>query len=312
MSSIAGVLFPVFGIILCGYLAGRFNVLGPTSAEALNRFVYYFALPPLLFTLTAEARLADIANWPFIFAYLAGSLATLVIALAGGRLLFGHRRVALGFHGLSAIFPNTAYMGIPIFVAAFGEQAALPAIVATVAGNTLFIGGAVAVAEFDRASKSSPWGPLGALAAVFARNPLLIASLLAILFSVTGAALPKPAAAVLHLMGAAAVPAALFAIGLSLVDLPAGSGIGEIGWLTGLKLFVHPALTWILAVTVFMPEPVWAKSAVLLAGMPVGTLAFVVARQYGTYVERASAAIVVSTLVSPLTLAALMSLLNMR
>ena len=40
---------PVFGIILAGYLCGRFRVLGEASSEALNRFVYFLALPALFF-----------------------------------------------------------------------------------------------------------------------------------------------------------------------------------------------------------------------------------------------------------------------
>ena len=40
------VVLPVFGLILAGYLAGAFRVLGQGSTDALNRFVYYFALPP--------------------------------------------------------------------------------------------------------------------------------------------------------------------------------------------------------------------------------------------------------------------------
>jgi malonate transporter and related proteins len=46
---IVNVALPVFAVILCGYLAGRLGILGQSSSEALNRYVYYFALPPMLF-----------------------------------------------------------------------------------------------------------------------------------------------------------------------------------------------------------------------------------------------------------------------
>ena len=38
MDALINVVLPVFGIILTGYLAGRFEALGPDSAAALNRF----------------------------------------------------------------------------------------------------------------------------------------------------------------------------------------------------------------------------------------------------------------------------------
>ena len=55
MEALVNVIIPVFGVIASGYLAGRRGILGPESAAALNRFVYYFALPPLLFVFTARA-----------------------------------------------------------------------------------------------------------------------------------------------------------------------------------------------------------------------------------------------------------------
>ena len=58
-----------------------------------------------------------------------------------------------------------------------------------------------------------------------------------------------------------------------------------------------------------MPR-VWAVSAVIQAALPVGALAFVLARQYDIYLQRSVAAIVVSTVVSLLTLSALFVLLG--
>ena len=49
MGALINVVLPVFGIILTGYLAGRFKALGSDSAAAINRFVFYFALPAALF-----------------------------------------------------------------------------------------------------------------------------------------------------------------------------------------------------------------------------------------------------------------------
>ena len=56
------VALPVFGIVLAGYLSGRFQLLGRNSSEALNSFVYYFALPPYLFIATARAPVAIAAR----------------------------------------------------------------------------------------------------------------------------------------------------------------------------------------------------------------------------------------------------------
>jgi predicted permease len=69
MDALINVVLLVLGIVLTGYLAGRFEALGPDSAAALNRFVFYFALPAALFVITACAPIDKIFNWPFIGAF---------------------------------------------------------------------------------------------------------------------------------------------------------------------------------------------------------------------------------------------------
>ena len=57
MAAIVDVVLPVFAIMLAGYLAGRFRLLGDASSEALNGFVYYGAIPALFFVSMAQAPL---------------------------------------------------------------------------------------------------------------------------------------------------------------------------------------------------------------------------------------------------------------
>jgi predicted permease len=104
MNALINVVIPVFGIILTGYLAGRFGVLGPESAAALNRFVYYFAIPCALFIFAARAPIDIIFNWPFIGAFSSGSVLTLLIALIVGRLWFRHDTATLSVAGVTAVF----------------------------------------------------------------------------------------------------------------------------------------------------------------------------------------------------------------
>jgi hypothetical protein len=73
MDTLINVVTPVFGLILTGCLAGRSEVLGPESAAALTRFVYYFAFPAALFVFSARAPMDKTFNWPFIWAIVCGS-----------------------------------------------------------------------------------------------------------------------------------------------------------------------------------------------------------------------------------------------
>lgn len=306
MNTLINVAFPVFGIIVAGFLAGTFNVLGKDSAAALNRFVYYFALPPVLFTFTARSPIEKILNWPFLAAFVGGSALTLMLSLAVGRLWFGHKAPLLAVQGLTAVFSNTAYMGVPLFLTAFGPEGALPAIVATIAAITLLLGGTIAALETTRAVGPSTLQVIGQVARTLAGNPLLLAPLLGSVFSVLALPIPKPVGNFLDLLAASAGPGALFALGLSLVGSRLLGDAGEVTWLVILKLLVHPAITYVLAFHVFPMELLWAQAAVLLAALPVGALVFVVAQEYDVYVRRASSAVIGTTVLSIATLTLLL------
>ena len=81
--------------------------------------------------------------------------------------------------------------------------------------------------------------------------------------------------------------------------------MAEVSWLVLLKLLVQPLITWALAYHVFVMEPVWAAGALVQSALPTGALVFVLAQQYGIYVQRSTAVIMASTVLSLFTLSAL-------
>jgi malonate transporter and related proteins len=136
LDPVLGAAFPVFALVGCGVLAGRFRLINPGSSEALNRFVYAFALPSMLFLAVYRGSPAELLGSG---SFLAGVvLATFGTALAGfalSRLFQGGSTAESVMRGLNASFANTGYLGIPLVTVAYGERAALPAALATVATN---------------------------------------------------------------------------------------------------------------------------------------------------------------------------------
>lgn len=314
MQAVLDVVLPVFGIILAGYLAGRFRILGAESSDALNRFVYFFALPALLFLGMARVPLEQVFNLPFIAAFLGGVVPVYALAIVVGRFAFPGRMALQSLGGLSAVFANTGYMGIPLFLTAFGAAGTLPAVIATVLNSALVIGAAIVLIELDLSRGHGLLKALGDVARALARNPLIVSPIAGLAWGGLGLKLPAPVVTFADLLGASAGPCALFAIGLflatrSLAALMGGRRAIEVTWLMILKLVLQPVVTWWLAGW-FGLDPFWAASAVILAALPTGALVFVLASQYGLYIERASAAILGSTVVSVITLSIVMILLQ--
>jgi hypothetical protein len=77
---------------------------------------------------------------------------------------------------------------------------------------------------------------------------------------------------------------------------------GEVPWLVGIKLVLHPLLLWVLLSIVGDFDPVWVHAAVIMAALPPALNIFVISTQYDVGVERASACVLLGTVVSMATL----------
>lgn len=310
MTAILNVVLPVFGIVLAGYLCGRFGLLGATSSEALNRFAYYVAMPALFFVSMARVPVQEVLHWRFLASYAGGLVAALLVAVGVGRLLFPHRLAETGLQGMAAIFANTGYMGIPLLITAFGSAGALPAIIATVFNGAIVMAIAIFIVEIDVSGRRGTGVVvLDALMGVV-RSPLVLSAALGILWSSVGIPVPEALGRFCDILGTAAPPAALFAIGLFLVGRAMTAGLAETSWLVACKLLLQPLATAVIAVLLLPMDRQWTVAAVILSALPTGSLVFVLAQQYGVYTQRATAVILVSTVLSVATLSVLFILLD--
>jgi malonate transporter and related proteins len=305
LQSILNTALPFFALIFCGYGAGRFRLLSEASIAGVNAFVFYFALPTFLFNLVATAQLKNIMNISFVAAYLSAGFSVFVVAALLGRLLFKVQPGEAALQGSAAVLGNTGYMGLPLVAAAFGEAAAIPLVLGLTLEVTLIIPFTIALIE--AAKGSGGWSRVpSSVAGALARNPLVVAIFAGALISAIGLGLPTSVENFTDLLGGTAGPCALFALGATLAGRSLSAGLGEVSYMTSCKLFVHPSAMW-LTTQLFDVASLWATVAVLGAALPVAANVFILARQYDTYVDRTSSAILLSTAVSVVTVSTLLA-----
>ncbi|MEZ5826191.1 MAG: AEC family transporter [Geminicoccaceae bacterium] len=301
MQALFDVVLPVFAIVAAGYACGWKRLLGGESSEALNGFVYWVALPALLFKAMASVDLAEVWNAPFLAAFAGASVATWVIASIVGRKVFRLDAAEAALHGLNGAYPNSGFMGIPLAIAAYGEEAALPAIVAAVI-SVLSVALAVVPIEIARPGTSRLLPLIGRVMGALARNPMIVAPCAGLAWSSTGLGLFGSIQTFTGILGAAAGPCALFSIGLFLVGKPLREGSAEIAAMTFAKLIVHPLLTAFAILVLFPTDPLWATVAILSAALPIGSGPFVLAQATGIYVRRTSTVMLATTVASVVTI----------
>jgi predicted permease len=167
---------------------------------------------------------------------------------------------------------------------------------------------ATAMLEVGSGRRMSVFGIFKRIALALARNPLIVATALGLIWGLTGLALPVPVAALGNLFANAAGPCALFALGASLGNRQFGDGMGEIVLMTASRLLVHPLAAWVIGAALLDLDPLLLSVAVIQASMPIAANVFVMARAYNSYVDRVSAAILISTMIAVVTVSCFMAI----
>jgi predicted permease len=137
-------------------------------------------------------------------------------------------------------------------------------------------------------------------------NPMIVSIVLGLGISSTGLPIPAVVNEFLTILGNAATPGALFAIGASLATKSA-ERVEVAGWLSFCKLVLHPLFVAAGAFLFFPVEPFQAAVIVSAAALPVAGNVFILAQHYGIAPQRVSASILISTAFSILTVSAIIA-----
>jgi malonate transporter len=299
------VILPIFALIFVGWFARRTGALGPHATTELNRFVVYLALPALLFDIIVHARWTDIWQPGFIAVFGLSSVLTFAVTVVA-RLRRPRHLADVAIDGLNAGYANTGFMGFPLALATIGQAAMAPTMIATIITVCAIFALAIVLIEIGLETEARRAHLVMKVGRSLARNPLLVAPVLGALVAVSGLSIPVPVETFLKLLGGAASPCALVALGLFLAaDREAEErDTGSAAVLAGLKLIVHPVIAWVLARIIFGLSPLLTHVAVLLAALPTGTGPFMLAEFYRREAAVTSNVILISTVVSILTVSA--------
>ena len=289
---------PFFMIIALGYGSGVTKFFSEEATAYLTKFVFYFALSAMLFRFSANLSLADILDWQFVMAYLSATTVVYIVAMrAARRRLVPMTEAAV--EGQCAVIGNVGFLGIPMLVLLLGEGAVGPVMMVLAVDLIVFGSLIVILITGSRDGRMSP-KILWTVAVGLIKNPMIVSISLGLLVSANNIPIPVPVNEFLGLLGAAATPGALFAIGASLASKSA-ERVAIAGWLSFCKLVLHPAAVAVAALFVFDVDPYAAGVMIAAAALPVAGNVYILAQHYGVAPTRVSASILLSTAASVVT-----------
>lgn len=290
---------PFFAVIALGYGSGRTKFFSEEATAYLTKFVFYFALSAMIFRFAATLDLKEVLDWTFIAAYLAATSVVYLLAMVVARTR-GVTLAEAAVESQCAVIGNTGFLGIPMLAVLLGPEAVAP-IILMLAVDLIVFGSLIVI--FVTGSRSGmSVRVFGDTALGLLKNPMIVSMVLGFTWSSFALPVPGPVDEFLTLLGAAATPGALFAIGASLASKSAERASVAI-WLSFAKLVIHPAVVAISALWLFKVEPFAAGVMIATAALPVAGNIFILAQHYRVAPQRVSAAILFSTAASVVTLA---------
>jgi len=127
MNNIFFLVVPFFALVVTGYAAARWRILDAPGVLGINRFVYFFALPALLFNKMAETDFPRlVSESAFVLAHLVAGLVVFALMWGTAKVLFKAGRNTLAVMALAGCYGNIGFLGIPLLVSVLGGEAAAP------------------------------------------------------------------------------------------------------------------------------------------------------------------------------------------
>jgi predicted permease len=289
---------PFFALIGLGYWAGRTKFFTQEATAYLTKFVFYFALSAMLFRFAANLTLSEILDWTFVAAYF-WATATIYLVATGIAFYRWRSIEEAAIEAQCAVIGNVGFLGVPMLVLLLGEAAIGP-VMLVLAVDLIFFGSLIVILITGSRDGQMSLGVLKTVGIGLLKNPMIVSISLGFLWSALQIPIPSAFNEFLSILGAAATPGALFAIGASLASKSA-ERLQVAGWLSFCKLVLHPAAVAIAVFVIFPVEPYAAAVMVAASALPTAGNVYMIAQHYGVAPQRVSATILISTALSIVT-----------
>jgi predicted permease len=318
MIDVLNLALPFFGLIIIGFACGKIKQIPDTALGWMNFFIIYVSLPALFYLILSQTPLEQLAQVDFIVATTLSTFCAFAIAFIIGILVNKRRIDQSTIAGLAGSYGNIGYMGPGLALSTLGPTAAVP-VALIFCFDTLLL---FSVVPFMMAIASPEKKSVVSIALEVARrigtNPLVIASALGITSAAFHFHPPLAIERLMQFLQNASAPCALFTLGVTVALRPlkkasnklSNKAYWEMPLLTAVKLVLHPILLFLLLSLLGPFDQLWINTAILMAALPPALNVFVFARQYDTWVEQASTAVLVGTVASVLTLTSVMWLVK--
>jgi len=250
----------------------------------------------------------NIFQWDFIIRFEIVTILIITFSFLFSKFVFKYKNREASLFSLNSSYPNYGFLGIPLCILAFGENAAIPISMILFADTIVLLTFITFFASNSNEKKI--YKKLFFILMNMIKNPLLLAVLIGFIFVIFNIPIYSLIYKVLNTLSVAAPPTLLFALGIMLWNKIDTNFVRLITFITIFRLVIHPLL--VFCIFYFFPSSVsslWINVAILSSCLPVAATAFAMAGYYETFIKETSSSILVSTILSTISVSMILYLL---
>lgn len=295
----AALTAPLFVLVILGYTLIRVMKWPREISDGLTRFVFSIALPALLFRMMCGFYKLPPVDARLLIAFFGSCLIVFVLGRVVADRLFKLDGVSGSVFALGGVFSNNAMLGIPLAKVLLGPDA-LPSVALVMVFNALILWTLVTVSvEWARHGSLSIKGFVATTRSV-ATNPIVASIISGTVIGLLAIPLPGFIDEPLSMLGQAAAPLSLIALGMGLAEYGARSGWRISIAISTMKLLIQPFVIWGIARLIGLPL-METQAVVLLGSIAVGANVYLMSRQFSAMEGPIATSLVMTTALSAIT-----------
>ena len=308
MQTVLFITIPFFSIIFLGTFFRAIKIFNEEASKIITKFAFLVTLPPYVFLNIVKSSNTNIFQWDFIIRFEIVTILIITFSFLFSKFVFKYKNREASLFSLNSSYPSYGFLGIPLCILAFGENAAIPISMILFADTIVLL---TFITFFASNSKEKKiYKKLFFILMNMIKNPLLVAVLIGFIFVIFNIPIYSLIYKVLNILSVAAPPTLLFALGIMLWNKINIKFVRLIATITIFRLIMHPLL--VFCIFYFFPSSIpslWINVAILSSCLPVAATAFAMAGYYETFIKETSSSILVTTILSTISVSFILYLL---
>lgn len=279
---------PIYLLMALGFLAVRTGAFESAQLAGLGRFVVLFALPATIFSAIATTPVEQVFVANYLLGYIVLSLLMIALTFTIFKVALRHDTTRSGVLTMGAAAGNSGFVGLPIYLMLIPEHAGVVFAMNVLVENVLLIPIMLTIMGLG-SDQGRPMTLLASALGRTLRNPVFIAALAGLVWSLLGLPLPGVVDRSFTLIAAALTATGLIFAGGSIVGLQVRPVIKPAVQVAALKLLVLPALAAgtvaVLSLIGLALAPPLAAGLIVTAALPSVTIWTIFAATFGHGME---------------------------